>query len=106
MKKLTFNVLFYDFNAKKLITLNIFNNIHFSEGVDRAILEYKETKSIENFTKQIDMALKYSFWSKREYELSIGDAFETNLDKYEKIDVYQQVSMNLDILIQYIIDNI
>ena len=44
-----------------------------------------------------------AFWSKREYELSIGDAFDTNLNNYEKIDVYTQILPNFDILIDYIL---
>ena len=47
----------------------------------------------------------YSFWSKREYEISVGDAFETNLNNYEKIDVYSQVKPNIIQLAQYILKN-
>ena len=33
----------------------------------------------------------------------VGDLFEKDLDKYEKIDVYQQLKPNLNTLADYII---
>jgi len=99
-------VLNYDFNNKKVVSHNIFNNIsfirHLSQYIDeyeKGILSYKELK------ESIRSSLRGAFWSRREYELSIGDAFETDLDKYEKIDVYRQVLPNLDLLVKYILDN-
>jgi hypothetical protein len=54
---------------------------------------------------EIDSLAKYCFWSKREYEISVGDAFDENLDNYEKIDVYRQVAMNISIITDYVIKN-
>ena len=106
-KKLEWYALNYDFNKKKLYNLNIFNNIRFSESVKRDIYEYQMNNfTYDEFKESIRIGLMSAFWSKREYELFIGDAFDTNIDNYEKIDVYSQVLPNLDILVDYILSNI
>ena len=95
-------VLNYDFNRKKIENYNIFRNFYFIENVKKLLEEHL---TFEDFIIQLDKKLRYSFWSKREYEISVGDAFEENLNKYEKIDVYFQVKPNIKILAKYIIDN-
>ena len=45
----------------------------------------------------------YRYWCKREYEVSVGDLHEKDLSKYEKIDVYDQLEANLDVITDYII---
>lgn len=106
MKNLEFYALAYDFNKQELVKINIFNSVSFLDKVQESITQYNVDKSLEHFKQNINAGLKYTFWSRREYELSVGDAFETDLSKYEKIDVYQQVFPNLNILVKYIIDNI
>ena len=95
-------VLNYDFNKKELYYFNIFNNIRFLETVEYALDNYIDKK---DFKEKIDTGLKSVFWSRREYELFIGDAFEENLDMYKKIDAYSQIKPNLDILVDYILNN-
>lgn len=102
MEKLKWYVINYDFNAKKLENFNIFRNIKFVEGVKELLDNYID---FEDFVSKLERQLKYCFWSKREYEISIGDAFEEDLNKYEKIDVYTQIKPNIKILAKYIIDN-
>ena len=95
-------VLNYDFNRKKIENYNIFRNFYFIENIKKLLEEHL---TFEDFIIQLDKKLRYSFWSKREYEISVGDAFEENLNKDEKIDVYSQVKPNIKILAKYIIDN-
>ena len=102
MENLKWYVLNYDFNGKKVENFNIFRSVRFTEGVQDLLDNYI---TFEDFVEKLDRKLKYSFWSKREYEISVGDAFETDLDKYEKIDIYSQVKPNVKILAKYIIDN-
>ena len=101
MRKREFWVLNYDFNNKKVVNYNIFTNGRFVDGVADLLNEYI---TFEDFCDKLDRLLRYCFWSKREYEISVGDAFEEDLNKYEKIDVYRQVSANLDALAHLIID--
>lgn len=94
-------VLLHDFNKDKVISYNIFNNNKLNE-------ELKELKenfiSKEIFISELDKTLRWCFWSKAEYEIMVGDLFEKDLDKYEKIDAYQQLKPNLNTLADYIIN--
>lgn len=93
-------VLLHDFNKDKIISYNIFNN----SKLDKELKELKENYiSKENFVSELDKILRWCFWSQSEYEIMVGDLFEKDLDKYEKIDVYQQLKPNLNTLANYII---
>lgn len=102
--KLEYNVLIHDFNSQKLKPFNIFTHRHIynmakkiSEAYNKKLINRKEAKEILNG------ALKYALWARREYEISVGDAFETNLDKYKKIDAYYQSHMNIDVILNMVI---
>lgn len=101
MKEREFYVLNYDFNGKKIEAFNIFCNVKLLDGIDRLLEEYI---SFDDFCEKLDSLLRYCFWSKREYEISVADAFEEDLSKYEKIDVYRQVAPNLKLIANLIID--
>ena len=102
MENLKWYVLNYNFNEKKVENFNIFRNVRFVEDI-QDLLEHYIT--FEDFIEKLENELRYNFWSRREYEISVSDAFETDLNKYEKIDVYSQVKPNVRILAKYIIDN-
>ena len=100
-------VLNYNFNLKKIEPINIFNYGNLLEEIKEIYKEYIERKEdIEFFENKINSQLLYYFWSKREYEISVGDLFEKDLEKYEKIDVYYQVKMNFKVFIEYLLNNI
>lgn len=100
-------VLNYNFNLKKIEPINIFNYGNFLKDIKEIYKEYIERKEdIEFFENKINSELLYYFWSKREYEISVGDLFEKDLEKYEKIDVYYQVKMNFKAFIKYLLNNI
>lgn len=108
MGRLHWFVLNYDFNAKKVENFDIFRSVRFSEGVEKLMEDTNynyESFNLEEFKGKLKSELMYSFWSKRQYEISVGDAFDTNLDNYEKIDVYRQAYANIDALAEYIILN-
>lgn len=94
-------VLKYNFNKGKIENFNIFDSSRFNECVEKLLKKYI---TFEDFKEKLDKDLMYCFWSKREYEIMCADLFETNIEKYEKIDVYRQLKPNLDILARYIID--
>ena len=100
-------VLNYNFNSKKIEPINIFNYGNFLKDIKEIYKEYIERKEdIEFFENKINSELLYYFWSKREYEISVGDLFEKDLEKYEKIDVYYQIKMNFKAFIEYLLNNI
>ena len=48
--------------------------------------------------KEIDSIIKWCEWSKREYEISVADAFETDCEKLEKWDCYGQAKPNMKMI--------
>ena len=120
MSKLQFEyyVLNYDCNAKKIVPFNIFRNIHVQEWTEKAVRKY--LRSPKNFTyksfdgkeilhgfdafvKELDGIIKSEEWSRREYEVSVGDLFETDCNKLEKWDCYSQAHMNIETISREII---
>lgn len=93
-------VLNYNFNEKKVETFNIFRNARFSEAVQELLDNYI---TFDDFVEKLKNEVKYSFWSKREYEISVGDAF-CREEELEKWDISMQVLPNIKILAKYIID--
>lgn len=104
-KDMEWYVLNYDVNKRKIYNFNIFNHWKFCEDVDRLLAEFNANGDFNKFRSGLDLELKYYFMYRREYEISVGDAFEENLDRYEKYDVYSQLYPNLTALAYYIIHN-
>ena len=111
-------VLNYDCNAKKILPFNIFRNIHVQEWTEKAVRKY--LRSPKNFTyksfdgkeilhgfdafvKELDRIIKSEEWSRRQYEVSVGDAFEDNCEKLEKWDCYEQAHMNIEMIVREVI---
>ena len=109
-----FYVLNYDFNKKKVVNYNIFNNIRVQEWTERAVKKYlrapkkfsytpfgKEVETIYGFdalVREIDSIIRWEEWSRREFEVSVGDAFETDCEKLEKWDCYGQAKPNMKMI--------
>ena len=113
-------VLNYDCNKKKVENFNIFNNCLVQEHTEKAVRKYlrspknykyvaqhkndflgREEIALYGFdalVKEIDSIIKWREWSKREYEISVGDAFETDINKLEKWDTYSQAHPNAEII--------
>ena len=120
-----FYVLNYDFNKKKVVNYNIFNNIRVQEWTEKAVREYlrspkkfkhiiqyenkflgREEIAIYGFNalvKEIEGNIRHEQWGRREYEISVSDAFESDIDKLEKWDVYQQAKPNMVIIAHEVI---
>ena len=111
-------VLNYDCNAKKIVPFNIFRNILVQEWAEKAVRKY--LRSPKNFTyksfdgkeilygfdalvKELDGIIKWQEHWRREYEISVGDLFETDCNKREKWDCYGQAHMNIETISREII---
>ena len=92
-------VLNYDFNKAEAYAYNIFNNGRLCSGL-KDIFENPDERS---FSERLISLLKYCFWSKCECEIYVTDAFHP--DKQTKIDIYDQLIPNIEILTKYILDN-
>ncbi len=93
-------VLNYDFNKKKVETFNIFRNAVFVKNVQELVNNYL---TFDDFVEKLKSEIKYNFWSRREYEISVGDAF-CKEEELEKWDIANQVLPNIEILANYIIN--
>lgn len=94
-----FNVLYFDFNAKELKSYNIITENLLEEFKKKT----KTLTSTEEKKKVLNDYFLYRYWSKREYELFIGDAFEEDISKYEKVDIYKQIQMNFDVIYNLVV---
>ena len=96
-----FYVLNYDFNKKKVVNYNVFNNIRVQEWTEKAVRKYlrapkkfkhivqyenkflgKEEIALYGFdalVKEIDSIIAWQERGRREYEVSVGDAFITEI---------------------------
>ena len=106
-------VLNYDINKNKVIPYNIFRNINVQECTEREVKKYlrspknytyksfdgkEETYGFDALVEEIDHIIKWQEWSRREYEVSVGDAFETDCEKLEKWDCYRQAKPNIKMI--------
>ena len=120
-----FYVLNYDFNRKKVINFNIFNNINVQEWTEKAVKKYlrspkkykhivqyenkflgKEEIAIYGFealVEEINGIIRWQEWSRREYEIGVCDAFESDINKLEKWDTYMQAKPNIDMITREVI---
>ena len=120
-----FYVLNYDFNKKKVVNYNIFNNINVQEWTEKAVRKYlrapkkfKHTVQYENkflgreeialygfdaLVEEIDRTIAWGERGRREYEVNVGDAFETDINNYEKWDTYSQAKPNMVIIAHEVI---
>ena len=120
-----FYVLNYDTNKKKVINYNIFNNINVQEYTEKEVGKYlrspKKYKHIvqhkndflgreeiavygfDALVKEIDSIIRWQEWSRREFEVSVGDAFETDCEKLEKWDCYRQAKPNIEMITREVI---
>lgn len=95
-------VLCHDFNKDSIESFNIFNSITFNRCLERSIKKYE---TFEKFKEDLRGDLFYAFGSKCEYEI-LCSGLTPKEDNVFKIDIYQQVLPNLDILAKYIIGEI
>lgn len=99
---LEWNVLNWDNNLKKIKSINILDDdlktIIYKNIRSKKIKNYKELKEF------LDRRFQYHYWSRCEYEIAIGSIFMKDIIEAEKIDVYDQIKINLDRITEYIIN--
>ncbi len=103
--KLEWYVLAWSANQNKVVNYNIFG-----DSFKNDLYKQLKTKKITNYDELKDYVKKwamYYYWSKSECEMAIGPLWPDklqDLDKFEKIDIYRQIEMNLDHIIEYIMN--
>ena len=96
LKKMKWNVLYYDFNKGLIREYNVLR-----EGLIENINKENPITML-SLKKIIDRWAKYTYWSKSEYEIVVGNLFDNNMENFEKIDIYRQIKMNLDRITEYV----
>lgn len=98
--ELEWNVLRHDFNSNKIINYNIFNT-GFVENVHKEVLK-KRITTIAELKEYIKKWAIYHYWCKAEHEIVVGGLFFRSTKDLEKIDIYRQIDMNLDRIVEYV----
>lgn len=112
-----FYVLNYNANTKKVEHFNIFQNELVSRFTECALMEYffspekykhskwvgadvpeEVTYGFKALCREIEGVIRWQMWARRQYEISVGDAFETDISKLEKWDCYGQALPNIEII--------
>lgn len=97
---LCWNVFYGNINSKKIETFNVFDHSSFYKDCVKAKKKY--SKDREAFTQAVRTSLMYYFWSKCEWEVIIQHWPPCERYQDAKIDVYDQVSQNFDIFMDYL----
>lgn len=111
-------VLNYDTNKKKVIPFNIFRNINVQECTEREIRKYlrspknytyksfdgkEEIYGFDALVKEIDHIIKWQEWGRSGYEMSCGYKFETDCNKLQATDCYEQCKPNMKMIAREVI---
>lgn len=102
-----FYVINWDVNKKKFAPYDIMPYLRstYDDYKKRKDNEYfKLPKTKEEFKKFVDKELMYQFWGRCEYEIILVDwPCQT---KEEKIDIYQQCKLNIDIIVNLLMEDV
>lgn len=114
-----FYVLNYDTNGKKVINYNIFNNCEVQKWTEKAVRKYlrspknficepynKNEETLYGFDALVEEIRRTIAWQergRRQYEISVSDAFTTDCNKLEKWDCYMQAKPNMVIIAHEVI---
>lgn len=98
---LKWNVLHEDFNTRKIEPYNILG-YSFAETLAKDIRKYK-IENREQLKDHLKKEFMYHYWSKAEFEIVVGGVFSKCPDDYNKIDIWDQILLNFDNIIDYII---
>lgn len=95
----SFNVINFNFNSSKFEPYDV---------MPYFIHEYKaeetKPKTVKEFTEFVKSKSLYQFWSRCEYEIVLHD-WPCDTVAY-KMDVHEQLMMNLDIVVSILMENI
>ena len=94
---LVWNAFRYSMNS---VHLEVFNVIRedLIQDIEKAYKK-KELNSMDDLKNIVNLWAMYHYWSKAEHEVIVSDMFSK--DEF-KVDVYWQISMNMNRLCEYI----
>lgn len=108
--KINFYVLYKDFNTGEMTTYDVmptlYNSIFNSKGkfsksfsfYDKENHDYRRVKTINELRTFIENHFRYHYWSKCEWEFIVSDWPPTKENRSVKIDVFDQLKPNIDLI--------
>ena len=97
-----FNVIVEDYNKKEFVSYDVMPYL---------MKCYEETKkkdkpnTFDEFKEFVRSKSMYQFWCRCEYEIVLNSLF-SGRTKEEKIDVYFQISLNIDTVTKLLMENV
>lgn len=95
----SFNVINYDFNSKRFEPYDIMPYL-----IDWYQKSKHKPTTFEEFKEFVHSKSLYKWWSQCEYEIILSD-WPCQQNKV-KIDVYYQITLNIDIITEILMNNI
>ena len=111
-------VLNYNHNEQKVRSYNIFNNVYVREYTEKAVRKYlrspkkftyksfdgkEEIYGFDAFVRELDGIIQWQEWGRSEYEMSCGYKFETDCNKLQSTDCYEQCKPNMGMIAREVI---
>lgn len=104
MKKeiISFNVINFEFNSEKFKSYDV---MPYLVNCYEEVKHKKESpKSFEEFKEFVKSKSMYKYWSRCEYEIILSDW--PNEKKRKKIDIHEQIMMNIDLVTEILMRNV
>ena len=97
-----FNVINFEFNSKKFESYDV---MPYLINCYKNVKRKKECpKTFEDFKKFVESKSMYMYWSRCEYEIILSDWPGQNINK--KIDIHEQLMMNIDTVTDILMKNV
>ena len=93
-------VWYFNFNAKKIEKINVFDHGSFLNDCKKNARKHKDDKYL--FAETLKRDAMYWFWAKCEWEVIICGFPPCYDNVREKIDVYDQLAANWDAFCNYV----
>jgi hypothetical protein len=101
--KPVWNVMCWDFNREKIEIYNILSN-QFLQELHKEIVKKKTITNYNELKERMRRRFLHDYWSKSECEILVGGLFSKSFSQFQKIDMYYQIMLNLDRIVEYVIN--
>ena len=106
------------FENRKIENYNVFNNYWVNKRTNEEVRKYlrapskfKHTRFMTNeitygfeaFVRELQSIIMCEEWARCEYEIMVGSVFEDNINKFQKIDCYEQCKPNMAMIAREVI---
>lgn len=111
-------VLNYDFNKKKVVNFNIFDNSWVEKRTEQIVKKYirapskykyqgfdmdKPLYGFEAFCEELRSVIAGEEWGRFEYEIFVGGHGSKKIEDFERCDCYEQCSPNIEVIAREVI---